>query len=81
MKSIVAALLLLSLVACTSEDDAKRTLTSAGFKDIRTTGYSPFACAEDDFSATGFTATNPNGLRVSGTVCCGLVFKGCTVRY
>lgn len=81
MKSILAALLLASLVACTNEDDAKRTLESAGFKDIQTTGYSPFACAEDDFSATGFSATNANGMRVKGTVCCGLVFKGCTVRY
>jgi hypothetical protein len=81
MKSILAALLLISLVACTNEDDARRTLESAGFRDIRITGYEPFACAESDFSATGFSAINALGVRAKGTVCCGLVFKGCTVRY
>lgn len=58
-----------------------RTLESAGYTDVKTTGYNFLECGENDTFHTGFTATNPNGKRVSGTVCCGLFIKGCTIRF
>lgn len=59
------------------------TLQAMGFKDISLRSASWTACGNDDsiFSSNDFTATNPLGARVSGTVCCGLLMKGCTVRF
>jgi len=67
-------------LSCDSPDRATMTLRQAGYTDIRTTGWDPFSCGEDDMFTTGFTATNPRGDTVSGVVCCGL-WKGCTVRF
>lgn len=74
------AFLFLILVGCTADGDSVKTLQNYGFTDIHTTGYSPFACGDDDNFATGFTAKNPQGRQVSGTVCCGIM-KACTVRF
>lgn len=67
--------------ACANDEDTIRTLRSSGYTDIRTTGWSPMSCGKDDTFETGFSAVNPAGIRVNGVVCCGLVFKGCTVRF
>ena len=79
-RSKVALALAGLLLSCTDDDATVRTLRMHGFTDIRTTGYSFFVCGEHDTFATGFTAKNPAGQVVQGTVCCGLVAKGCTVR-
>jgi hypothetical protein len=71
----------LALSGCTDSSATIRTLESAGFSDITVTGYAFFQCGEDDTSHTGFRAKNPSGKYVEGTVCCGLVLKGCTVRF
>jgi hypothetical protein len=76
---IVAALVL--LVGCTDESSTVRTLEAAGYSNVQTTGYEFFECGEDDTFHTGFIATNPKGKRVSGTVCCGWLAKGCTIRF
>lgn len=68
-------------VACTDEGSTVKTLQMHGFSKIETTGWSSFTCGQDDVSATGFKATNPQGQVVEGTVCCGLWAKGCTVRF
>lgn len=83
LRNYLLLLVALALIAagCTNKPDAIRTLHSAGFKDVETTGYSWFACGQDDTSHTGFIATNPAGERVTGTVCCGLIFKACTIRF
>lgn len=78
---VILAVLALSLTACTDEESSRRALEAQGFKDITFTGYDMWSCGEDDTYSTGFTATNVNGQRVSGTVCCGLVAKACTIRY
>lgn len=78
---ILIAILALTAGCFTNESDTIRTLHAAGFKDVHTTGYSLFSCGEDDFSSTGFIATNPNGDRVEGAVCCGMWTKGCTIRF
>lgn len=77
---IVVALSLL-LVSCTTEADTVRTLRANGFTDIQTTGWSPFVCSKDDTFETGFRAKNARGETVTGTVCCGFLTKGCTVRF
>jgi hypothetical protein len=65
---------------CTNDSDSTRALQSAGFSNIRTTGYRMWGCGESDTYHTGFVATNPAGQEVSGVVCCG-TFKGCTIRF
>lgn len=81
--AVTRTLLLLALLAlaCTDTEGATRALRSSGFSDVTLTGYAFGRCSKDDASSTGFEATNPTGQRVTGVVCCGLVFKGCTVRF
>lgn len=80
MKKIAAiALMALALAGCTREDQARNTLTGAGFKDIKITGYYFFGCSKDDTFHTGFTARSPSGQFVEGVVC-SAVFKGATIR-
>lgn len=76
-----ASLLTAGLGGCSSSANAERALSSAGYRNIQTHGFDLFACSEDDFYRTKFTATNPAGQQVSGVVCSGLIFKGATVRF
>ncbi len=78
MKNILFTVVM--LISCTDSESAVRVLENQGFTDVNTTGYSVFACSDDDTYHTGFTAKGPTGKYVSGTVCCG-VFKNCTVRF
>jgi hypothetical protein len=79
MTSLVLAVLFMA--GCTSEGKTVNTLRSAGYTDIKAGGYDFWECGDDDTYATKFTARNPNGQMVHGTVCCGLVGKGCTIRF
>lgn len=81
MKKLIIALSVLGLSACTDDANTIRTLRSAGYTDIETTGYSPWACGDDDTFATSFRAKNPQNQIVEGTVCCGMLVKGCTIRF
>jgi hypothetical protein len=74
-------LLPLLLVACADSSGATRALRSSGFTGITITGWSPMSCGKDDTTSTGFRAKNAKGDVVEGVVCCGLVFKNCTVRF
>lgn len=79
MKKMILALCLLS--GCvTGSDEASRTLVNSGFTSIQPGGLDLFACSDDDKTGRKFTAKNPQGILVRGTVCCG-VFKSCTVRF
>jgi len=80
-KILLAVLMVLVLSGCTNKSDAERALKAQGFSDITVTGYSFFACSDDDFYHTGFSAINPKGEVVTGTVCSGLLFKNSTVRW
>lgn len=75
------ALIALLLLGCTDSTNTIRTLEDSGFSDITVTGYSFFACGQDDTFHTGFRAKNQAGKFVEGTVCCGMMTKGCTVRF
>jgi hypothetical protein len=68
------------------KDLAVQTMEKAGFKDVRVTaqhGINPtfYGCGKDDAVAFNVSAQNPTGKQVTATVCCGLVFKNCTIRY
>ena len=79
MKRILIGLSFAVLAGCTSADSATRALESAGYSQIKITGYQFFGCSEDDSFHTGFTAVGPTGKPVSGVVCGGLL-KGSTIR-
>ena len=53
-----------------------------GFRDVILGGPGVLACASGE-SSRHFSATNPAGKHVEGTVCCGLTgaAKGCTLRW
>ena len=77
---IEAGLVAVLAAGCTDEPATYRTLEAAGFSHIQIDGYAFWGCGEDDNFYTKFTATNPNGKRVSGIVCSGLT-KGATIRF
>lgn len=81
MKVTLLILTIFSLTGCSNASDAEKALTSAGYTQIQTHGYSLMGCSEDDFFATKFTAKNPVGNQTKGTVCSGLFFKGSTIRH
>lgn len=64
------------------EKRAIGAVEAQGFRDVRLGGAGVLAC-EPNESSRHFSATNPAGKRVEGTVCCGLsgVAKGCTLRW
>ena len=69
------------VMACTNEPSTTETLRKAGYTEIKTGGWDPLACSDGDFFATRFRATNPTGTNADGTVCCGFLLKGCTIRH
>lgn len=62
------------------EQRAKHVLEGAGYTEIEVGGHAWLACGSDDSLASEFTAIGPSGTKVSGSVCCGLIAKDCTVR-
>lgn len=68
------------LSGCTDASTAKRVLHQQGYTDVVITGYRPFVGSDGDTYVTGFEATAPNGSRVTGAVCSGLL-KGATIRF
>jgi hypothetical protein len=68
------------LSGCTDNSAAIRTVKAHGFTNVEITGWAPLSCGDDDTSKTGFRARNRDGQMVEGAVCCGLVFKNCTLR-
>lgn len=91
MKNILfsSALAMSALVGCgeaVSPSRAKRAAEDSGFTDVvvlKQHGFSPglYGCDEHDDVAFEVSAKNPKGDQVSMTVCCGLVWKGCTIRH
>lgn len=73
-------LVLAFLVGCTNPSAARNALESSGYTHVEMTGAGWFGCGESE-TVDGFKALNPAGLLVTGKVCCGLLLKGCTVRF
>lgn len=81
MRKLLFIFIILIISSC-DKSGTKALLLNQGYTDVDTSGgYSWFACSKDDFFATEFTAKNPAGNIVSGTVCEGLLFKGSTIRF
>lgn len=61
---------------------AYKALESDGMENIQLKGHEFLGCAKEDslFTSYHFEAKK-NDRNVSGSVCCGLLFKGCTIRY
>lgn len=83
--TVVAVLLLLLTVlavnGCKVTDGrAREVLEKQGFTNIDLGGASWLSCDRFETSRE-FIATNSAGKRVSGTVCCGVFGKACTVRW
>jgi hypothetical protein len=60
--------------------DSTEALRKSGFSEIEIGDHAFFRCGRSDVSSLYFTANNPRGDKVDGTVCCGW-FKSCTVRF
>jgi hypothetical protein len=75
---LISALLLTGCI--TDEAEAESTLVKSGYTHVQIGDWAWFGCDQKDKHGREFTAVNPNGLKVSGQVCCG-VLKGCTVRF
>lgn len=78
---LMLVLVVFSMSKCTDEPEAERILIANGFTDIQFTGYSMFACSEDDRVHTGFIAKTATGASVKGTVCSGYWLKNSTIRF
>jgi hypothetical protein len=77
---VIGAMLFVGYEATLSRaPECHRVLDSYGYTDVELTGYEVVGCGNEAIHE-GFIATSSSGLRVRGTVCCGLVFKNCTVR-
>jgi len=65
---------------------AEAAVVAAGYTKVKMGSHvslllSP--CSKEDswFASYDFTAVAPNSRRVAGHACCGLVFRGCTIRF
>lgn len=84
--AVVCAVLLVACGEFVSSDAAVRAAVSSGIVDPRITGQHGIApgfygCGEDDDVAFDVAGRNASGQPVNAVVCCGLVFKNCTVRW
>ena len=79
----LAAGLILSAIACGAGDEGKHAVESSGFTDVVMGDTAYWGCGKNDDANSHFTATNAQGRRVSGVVCCNMVGcgKACTVRF
>jgi hypothetical protein len=69
MKTLLAAVLVLTLTACTDEDGAFHSLADAGYTSITITGRVWFGCGFGEIYRTGFVVVGPAKSVVSGVVC------------
>ena len=80
MRSI--AVFVLVLCSCTVSDaTVTRVAEANGLHDVEPASWAPMSCGKGDTLRSHFTAKNAAGKDVRGTVCCGLLFKECTVRF
>lgn len=80
MKYLMIAALVL-LAGCTDPTLAERVLRQNGYTSIKITGVRAFMCGRGDSFWTGFEATGPTGLPITGAVCSAWFAKGATLRF
>ncbi len=66
-----------------SNSKAVQAAIDEGYTDVQSQGVAFLGCGKDDSMITSehVLAKNSNGKTLELTVCCGLIFKGCTVRH
>ncbi len=79
--AIMTTIFLPACGACDRPTKSVEALENQGFTDIVLEGHRFFGCGKGEGSSMAFKAKNPNGKEVHGLVCCGVVGKGCTVRW
>jgi hypothetical protein len=80
---VIAFFALLVVTAANSGNGsggALRAIENNGLTDAKLGSWAVMACGSGDVESRRFTAKR-DGKTVSGIVCCGVVFKGCTVRW
>ena len=78
---VTLVILPFSIFGLEDKESAARILNQEGYTNVTVGGTNSFSCGRDDLYRTAFTATNLNGVEVSGTVCSGWLFKGHTIRF
>lgn len=58
-----------------------RAVENHGLTKVKVGDWAFMSCDASDLTERRFTATRADGQRVSGFICCGYFFKGCTVRW
>lgn len=71
----------LSMTDC-SPPNYTRVVESQGYTSVRIKDAAYMGCAKEDsvFTSVHFEALGVNHEPVSGVICCGFIFKSCTVR-
>lgn len=78
--TLTLILVLCKVQGCPQPQQAREVLDAEGYTQIEITGGGHGWTCGQEWGATGFRATSPGGARTEGAVCCGVMFKGCTVR-
>lgn len=88
MTKLIAYLSILGLLAaaastCVPGSAQTKALDAAGISNYTLTGHSYLGCSGSGsmFTSYSFEGTNVMGQPVEGDLCCGLVFKGCNIRF
>lgn len=79
----------IAMIGCGEFVDPSHAVKAAegiGFTEVKVVGQHGMAptfygCGKDDSVAFEIVGKNPTGKRTEATVCCGLFFKSCTVRF
>lgn len=76
--TVLAAILLFA--GCSDAENAKRVLEQQGYTNVQITGARAWGCSDDDIYRTGFRATSPAGIVLTGVVCRNAM-KASTIRF
>jgi hypothetical protein len=78
---LLLVLIVLEIRGCSGDAaTARRIVEDAGYHDVKIGGPKRLSCGGDDLASNTFTATSTTGRTVHGVVCCGLLWKNCTMR-
>ena len=73
----------LGLAACAQQSDAVSAVNLLGWSDVVVDDRSDvlsFGCGDDDTTKFDVHGKDAAGRPAKASVCCGALFKGCTVR-
>ena len=62
-------------------DHARKLVEDAGYTNVIVGGPDRITCDDSDTLSNIFEAKAASGAAVRGIVCCGLLTKGCTIRF